>query len=199
MAFGADDVQSTQFDDLASLGLGLLALFDFADQGIPFLGRDFESRRIFLLELAPGHGLGVAAEHDIGSAADLALDAIAPIPGSTTDSGDTTPLVQPALVDFGGFLITAQPRQSIGITNRGDSILFINQIEAGCDCIAVQKLSDSIEPGEVVSLVVTIDAALLKPGTFSHQVIVGFDHGDPVVFEVRGELVPLETPADPVE
>ena len=43
--------------------------FDFADQGVPFLLRHFQPGGIFLLELGPGHGLGIAAEDDVGAAA----------------------------------------------------------------------------------------------------------------------------------
>ena len=69
VAFGADDVQPAHAGHDAALGLHLLALLDLADQRVPFLLRHFEPGGILLLKLRPGHGLGIAAEDDVGSAA----------------------------------------------------------------------------------------------------------------------------------
>ena len=69
VAFGADDVQAAHRGDDAALGLHLLALFDFADEGVPFFLGHFEPGGVFVLELGPGHRLGIAAEDDVGTAA----------------------------------------------------------------------------------------------------------------------------------
>ena len=53
VALAAGDVQSAHRGHHAALGLHLLALLDFADQGVPFFLRHFEPRGIFLLKLAP--------------------------------------------------------------------------------------------------------------------------------------------------
>ncbi len=66
---GADDVQAAQGADFLPFGLHLLALFDLADQVDPFLLRHVEAGGVFVLQLGPGHRLGVAAEDDVGAAA----------------------------------------------------------------------------------------------------------------------------------
>ena len=66
---GADDVQSAHAGHHASFGLHLLALLDLADQRVPFVLGHFQSRGILFLQPRPGHGLGVAAENDVGAAA----------------------------------------------------------------------------------------------------------------------------------
>ena len=65
----AQHVQAAHGGHFAALGLHLLALFDLVDQGVHFLGRHVQFRGIFRLELGPGHGLGIAAEDDVGAAA----------------------------------------------------------------------------------------------------------------------------------
>ncbi len=66
---GADDVQAAQRADLLPLELHLFALFDLLDQRRPFLLGHVEARGVLVLQQGPGHGLGIAAEDDVGAAA----------------------------------------------------------------------------------------------------------------------------------
>ncbi len=66
--FGADHVQpADRANDLAFF-THLLAFVDFLDQRVPLVIGHFQTRRVFVLQLRPGHRLGVTAENDVGSA-----------------------------------------------------------------------------------------------------------------------------------
>ena len=66
---GADDVQAAERADFLPFGLHLLAFFDLPNQVDPFLLRHVETRGVFVLQLGPGHRLGVSAQDDVGAAA----------------------------------------------------------------------------------------------------------------------------------
>ena len=57
-------------DHLAPLGLGLLALLDLGHQGVPFVAAGHPAGSGYLsCKQGPGHGVGIAAEDDVGTAA----------------------------------------------------------------------------------------------------------------------------------
>ena len=70
MPLGADDVQAAELrGPPAPSGFIFSRFFDLSNQVDPFLLGHVEPRGVFVLQLGPGHRLGIAAQDDVGAAA----------------------------------------------------------------------------------------------------------------------------------
>ena len=90
--------------------------------------------------------------------------------------------------DFGTILWSNPATAEFKVTNTGNSLLVLNEVDASCACTAVEWPEKGVQPGETASIKAIFDAKAL--GTFYKEIEIKSNASEePVYLQMTGRVV----------
>lgn len=107
-------------------------------------------------------------------------------------AGAASLFVEQPEVDFGVVYDDAVIEHCFMLENRGDELLLIDKIEAGCGACSTYELeTDSLSPGQTAALVVSIDPCMVDGAALDYMAVRSNDPTNPVLLiTMSGAVIP---------